>query len=88
MRYVIMSVYDRAACAYGRPAFGLAVGSLIRSFQDECNRVAEDNVMYKHAADYDLYELGSFDDGEAKFVILDAPKLLASGAQMVLKGVE
>lgn len=84
MIYKVCGVFDRKAGAYGRPVFGLSIGAMIRSFQDEVNRVAPDNVMNAHAADFELYELGEFDDASGKFVQLSSPSLIAVGAQMVL----
>ena len=75
MRLIMCAVRDRAADAYARPMFVPSVGIAIRSFSDEVNRKADDNQMYNHADDFDLYELGEYDDETAKFIILDTPKL-------------
>lgn len=86
MKYVICAVYDRAAAAYGRPIFVLSVGGAIRSFQDEINRVAPENEMNRHPKDFDLYELGTFDDGQARFEIHeDGPRCVAIGGQLELR---
>lgn len=82
MRLIMCAVRDRAADAYARPMFVPSVGIAIRSFSDEVNRKAEDNQMYNHADDFDLYELGEYDDETAKFIILDTPKQLAIGKQV------
>lgn len=82
MRLIMCAVRDRAADAYARPMFVPSVGIAIRSFSDEVNRKAEDNQMYNHADDFDLYELGEYDDETAKFTILDTPKQLAIGKQV------
>lgn len=87
MNYVVLSVYDRAAAAFGRPFFAASVGAAIRSFQDEVNRPAEDNPMNKHASDFDLFELGVFDDSSGLFRCLDVPRNVATGKQMLLPGV-
>lgn len=86
MNYVVLSVYDRAAATYGRPLFAAAVGAAMRSFQDEVNRPAEDNPMYKHPGDFDLVELGTFDDQTGKFVSID-PKVVCVGKQMSMSPV-
>jgi hypothetical protein len=82
MKMLVCTIKDRAAEAYGRPFFLLAAGVAIRSFQDEVNRRAEDNQVYQHPDDFDLYELGSFDDFSGKFELHDQPKLLALGKQL------
>lgn len=81
MLYVVVSVKDRAVEAFGRPAFFQAVGQAIRSFQDEVNRQADDNVMYKHPDDHDLYQLGTFDDSNGRFDLIE-PKMLCLGKQV------
>lgn len=62
MKYELFSIYDAALGAYGRPMFLQARGQAIRGFSDEVNRVADDNSMNRHPADFALYYLGTFDD--------------------------
>ena len=57
MKMVICSIRDSAADAYGRPFFLPSVGVAIRSFTDEVNRPSEDNQIYQHPEDFDLFEL-------------------------------
>lgn len=83
MRYFVLSVYDRAACAYGRPVFALSIGAAIRSFQDEINRVSQDNSMNGHAKDFDLFHVGEFHDDSGTFEG-GPPALVAVGAQLLL----
>ncbi|AXH74133.1 MAG: nonstructural protein [Microviridae sp.] len=85
MIYQVLSVYDRAAMAFGRPVFSNSVGAAMRSFQDECNRAEPGNDMQKHPKDFDLFHLGSFEDGSGRFDLFESPKALAHGAQMQLK---
>jgi len=82
MKMLVCTIRDRAAEAYGRPFFLPATGVAIRSFQDEVNRKAEDNQVYQHPDDFDLYELGLFDDFSGKFELHEQPKLLALGKQV------
>ena len=81
MKMIVCSIKDRAADAFGRPFYVPAVGVAIRSFQDEVNRAAEDSQIYHHPDDFDLFELGSFDDGNGLFELFDSPKLLMLGKQ-------
>ena len=81
MKMIVCSIKDRAADAFGRPFYVPAVGVAIRSFQDEVNRAAEDSQIYQHPDDFDLFELGSFDDGNGLFELFDSPKLLMLGKQ-------
>lgn len=65
MKHVVCSVYDRAAQFYGRPFFVVAAGQATRSFRDEVNR--SDSEMGKHPEDFDLWQLGVFDDNSGLF---------------------
>ncbi|QXP07842.1 MAG: nonstructural protein [Arizlama microvirus] len=78
----ICTVKDRAADAFGRPMFVPSTGVAIRSFSDEINRNNVDNQLYNHPDDFDLYELGQFDDNTGLFVLHDQPKLLSLGKQV------
>lgn len=76
---VVCAVKDTAIDAFMRPFFVPAPGAAVRSFRDEVNRSAADNEMFKHASDYHLYELGSFDDATGAFVS-GPPRLLIRGS--------
>lgn len=82
MKLVLCTVKDRAADAYGRPMFVPSVGVAIRSFSDEVNRKDPDNQLFNHPDDFDLYELGEFDDNTGLFDLHDQPKLLSLGKQV------
>jgi hypothetical protein len=82
MKLILCSVKDRAADAYGRPMFVPSSGVAIRSFSDEINRNADDNQLFNHPDDFDLYEFGVFDDNSGNFDIYEQPKLLSLGKQV------
>lgn len=66
-RSIIVAVRDSAANAFSRPFFVPATGMAVRSFTDEVNRNAPDNPMFAHAGDFELYELGEFDEETGLF---------------------
>jgi hypothetical protein len=82
MIQIIVSVKDRAAGAFGRPFFVPSVGIAIRSFADEVNRQADDNQMNKHPDDFDLYDLGTYDDETGIITCHPAPVELAQAKQV------
>lgn len=82
MKLNICSVKDRAADAFGRPMFVPSIGVAIRSFSDELNRASDDNQLYNHPDDFDLYDFGIFDDNTGLFELHDQPKLLSLGKQV------
>jgi hypothetical protein len=85
MKMCIVSIRDRAADAYGRPAFVATEGVAIRQFSDEINRVSEDNQMYVHPDDFDLYYLGVYDDNTGGFDLLAQPKQICLGKQVKIR---
>jgi hypothetical protein len=88
MKMVIVSIRDRAADAYGRPAFMATEGVAIRSFSDEVNNKYESNQMYAHPDDFDLFLLGTYDDNSGSFDLLDSPKQLCLGKQVKIRDSE
>jgi len=82
MKLIIAIVRDRAAEAFARPMFLPSVGTAIRSFTDEVNRNNEENIMHHHPDDFELYDVGVFDDSNCKFELYDQPKLLVTGKQV------
>lgn len=83
MKYIVVSVRDRAADAYGRPFFVAALGQAIRSFTDEVNKKGPDNTIGSHPEDFDLYHLGTFDDATGTFEC-GTPRQIAIGKDVSL----
>lgn len=80
----IVSIRDRAANVFGVPMFMSSIGAAIRSFGDEINRTGDqNNIMNRHPDDFDMYELGVYDDGTAKFEMLESPRQIAVGKDLV-----
>jgi len=82
---VIVTVKDRAAEAFGRPMYVQSLGVAIRGFTDEVNREDKDNQMFQHPDDFDLYELGVFDDSSGKYELRENPNMLVRGKDVKIK---
>lgn len=82
MKRAVCSVFDSASMLYGNPLFVPSVGQAVRSFSDEVNRVADDNVLNKHPDDFMLWYIADFDDAKGMF---DEPP---GGPQIVARGVD
>jgi len=76
MIQVIVSVKDTAAQAFGRPVFVPTTAVAVRSFRDEINRPDSKEDMAQHPSDFELYELGSFDDSNGVIEVIE-PRLVA-----------
>ncbi len=77
MFQVIVSVKDTAAQAFGRPIFVPAIPVALRSFRDEVNRKDSAEDLARHPEDFELYELGSFDDATGMIELVNPPRLVA-----------
>lgn len=77
MIQVIISVKDTAAQAFGRPIFVPTTAVAVRSFRDEVNRKDSTDDMSRHPDDFELYEIGSFDDSTGIIDVLSSPRLVA-----------
>lgn len=84
MIYKVLAIRDRAADVFAQPIFAASVGAVIRGFSDQINGAdPNSSVLSVHPEDFDLYELGEFDDGFARFVLLDPPRQVAIGKDLV-----
>lgn len=82
MHLFVFSVRDSKANSFGQPFFSTSLGQAERSFGDEINRAAQDNILYLHPDDFELYQLGSFETDTGSFVLLEKPQQVAHGSSM------
>jgi len=85
MKLIIISIRDIVANIYSQPAYTQSKGSALRSFSTEVNRADENNQLYKHPNDFELYALGTFDDEEASFELYAKPEQLGLARDYVIK---
>ncbi len=71
MKLLAFSIYDSKAEAYLQPFFSQTIGTALRDFEAAVN--TEDHQFAKYAADYTLFHLGDFDQGNAEFNLLPSP---------------
>lgn len=81
---VVVSVYDRSAKLFGRPAFVPSTGVAIRSFTAEVNRSDSDNVMFNSPSDFSLWYLCDYDDTKGEFLPIDGGKVKLLDAETVI----
>jgi len=81
MKFCVVCIFDRAANVFGRPAFVASIGLAVRSFQDEVNRSASDNDVFKHPEDFDLMDLGYYNDENGYFETHDRALLIGHASQ-------
>ena len=88
MKMVIVSILDTAAGAYGRPAYVASEGVAMRQFQDEVNRASDDNQLYRHPDDFQLFYLGTFDDNTGAMDLLAQPMMIARAKDVMIRDSE
>ena len=76
MRYYVCAMRDSASDAFGVPMFMASLGQATRSFADEVNRSAENNMLNKHPEDFELFHIGYYDDQTATFEAVERRSLI------------
>lgn len=69
MLYAV-AVFDRAAQVFARPFYVTRPAEALRSFGDEVNRkpsAEQQNSLFSHHADYELFQLGLWDENTGMF---------------------
>lgn len=84
-KLVVMCARDIKVGAYAKPFFVSTVGQAVRAFGDEAKRKAPDNELANHPEDFELFELGAYDDLTASFELLSAPRFVVR-ADILLEG--
>lgn len=81
MNLILVAVKDNALQAYQSVFNVRAEGEAIRNFQDALND--PNGRLQKHADDYDLYVLGTWDDTTGK-ITPEEPRQIARGKQLLI----
>lgn len=81
----VFAVYDRQGEAYATPMFIPMTGQAVRSFTDQINKPAEDNPLYQHPDDFDLWCLGAYDTSTGLFTE-NSPHVVCLGKNVKLNG--
>lgn len=74
----MFSVFDKKAECFSPPFFLKATGLALRGFSDMINS-GEQTQYSLHPEDFDLYELGLWDDETGKVEQYTAPRMLGNG---------
>lgn len=81
MHLRMYSIFDNKAEAYNTPFFQRTHGEAIRSFETACADPQTD--FFKHAGDYALFFIGSFDASSGVVQPEALPSLLANGHEVL-----
>lgn len=83
MVLVVCAVRDIKVDAFNRPFFMRHRQEALRSFSDEVNRSGSDNPLAAHPEDYELYELGHWEDSSAQFTLHERPVQIVAASSVV-----
>lgn len=74
-KLAVLSVRDVVADTFGRPFFSPNVPSATRSVRAEVNN-PQSGTLHTNPDDFELYDLGTFDDQTCLFELYDRPALV------------
>ena len=86
MIHKIFTIYDNKAMAYLPPFFLHRTEMALRTFSDCVN--SKDHQFGRHPADYNIFELGTYDDEHAKITEYTAPKNLGNGLEYTKQEID
>lgn len=83
MKLQIFAVYDHKSQTYGTPFFKTHMGVAIRDFGD----AAQDpqTTICRHPEDYQLFNVGEYDDSDASIKNFIPPILVSSASEFKIK---
>lgn len=80
MQLKVFAIRDTKSEMYGQPFFQHSAGEAERSFKTLVND--EKSLQNKYPEDYDLYELGTYDDTVGKIIGHDTPHHVVKAVQL------
>lgn len=72
MELNVYAVLDLKTKAYGQPFYAKTRGEAIRLFTSAVNVEEEKNMWKKYPGDFELYEIGTWDDNLGQFTMLES----------------
>lgn len=84
MEVKVFVVYDSKAEAYDIPFMRRYTADAIREWSDLANGVSQkDNVISRFAADYTLFEIGTFNQRDGVFTMYESKRNLGTALEHV-----
>lgn len=81
MLHKVFTIYDSKAELYLPPFYFRTAGEATRAFEESCND--PQHQFHRHSEDFTLFELGTYDDGNAAFSIGATPYALGKALEYV-----
>ncbi len=86
MKLLAFTVYDEKAECFGNPFFVSAPGQATRMFADLSRD--KQTTVGQHPEDFTLYQVGTWNNSEAKFDNLTTPKFICKATDSILTPTE
>lgn len=83
MIQIVVSVKDLAANAFGQPAFFGSTAVAERSFRALINDESQDTEFRKFPADFEMYQIGTFDSDSGTLVPVSPPVRIVRALDLV-----
>lgn len=80
MEHKVFAIKDQKAHVFMPPWLKGSAGEAERDFRTVVNQ--KDSIFGQYPKDFDLYQLGTFDDNSGKFKLLDSPLHLISAIEL------
>lgn len=80
MKTQLFSIYDNVACVFNKPFTAINKGDAIRAFEQSIKEVLPERLM-----EYDLFELGTYNDSTGIIIPIKAPTIAYRGAEILSK---
>lgn len=66
-KMTVVAVRDTRIEAFMQPTTVIHPGAAIRGFQDEANRADQQNTLWTHPEDFELWQLATFNEETGEF---------------------
>lgn len=81
MKSKMFAIYDTKSETYGDIVYAKTLAEADRSFATYCNN--KDTIINKYPADYNLFQLGEYDQQTGEIFSLKQPLLISNAAQHI-----
>lgn len=82
MKLKVFAIYDKAAEAYMTPFHMQTAGQALRAWEDSCR---DENTQFaKHPSDFQLFEIGTYDDATGTYENLESRLSFGTALQFKL----
>lgn len=80
---LMLALYDKKQEQFLLPFFVPTLGVAYRSIQDEISRGGEGNMLAAHPGDFQIFEIGVFDEDTGHFATGSIPRMVCEVGQLL-----